>query len=177
MKEENVHSFNGIVEDSAGAVYGYHVMVPEAISEVFLKQKIKRLVCTINENYTWQCALLPMGGGRYYILLNAEIRKKQLLKIGSEIKIELKPDTSKYGMPMPEEMQELLHQDPEGEHLFHKLTLGKQRSLLHLIGKPKSSKKRLEKALIILDHLKNQGGKLDFKILMNVDMKNSRWKM
>jgi len=162
MKEEEIKSFKGIVEDSAGAVYGFHVMVPKVISEYYLTQNIKRLVCTINGGYSWQCALIPKGSGRYYILLNAEIRKKQLLKLDSEIHIDLKPDTSKYGMPMPEEMQELLHQDPKGDQLFHK---------------PKSSQKRLEKALIVLDHLKNQGGKLDFKILMNIDMKNSRWKI
>jgi len=175
--EDKIKSFKGIVEDSAGAVYGFHVMIPEAISEYYLQQDIKRLVCTINNTYTWQCALIPKGGGRYYVLLNAEIRKKQQLKLGAEIEVHLKPDTSKYGMPMPEEMQELLHQDPEGDQLFHQLTLGKQRSLLHLIGKPKGSQKRLEKALIVLDHLKNQNGQLDFKILMNVDMKNSRWKL
>jgi len=177
MKEEEQKHFKGIVEDSAGAVYSYHVMVPETISENFLKQNIKRLICTINQNYSWHGALMPKGGGRYYILLNAEIRKKQSLKLGSEVRIDLKPDNSKYGMPMPDEMQELLHQDPEGEQFFHQLTLGKQRSLLHLIGKPKSSQKRLEKALIILEHLKNQNGKLDFKILLHVDMKNSRWKL
>ncbi len=177
MSEGHNKSFKGIVEDSAGAVYGFHVMVPKAVSDYYLKQDIKRLVCTINQQFTWQGALIPKGGGQYYILLNAEIRKKQLLQLGSEITIDLKPDTSKYGMPMPEEMQELLHQDPEGDKLFHQLTLGKQRSLLHLIGKPKSSPKRLEKALIVLDHLKKQGGKLDYKILMNVDMKHSRWKL
>lgn len=174
---KTIKTFKGIVEESAGAVYGFHVKVPQQISDWFLKQNIKRLVCTINEDYTWQCALIPFGNGIYYILLNAEIRKKQLLNVGSEVSIQLKEDTSKYGLPMPEEMQELLYQDPKGDQLFHKLTLGKQRSLLHLVGKPKSSQKRLEKALIVLDHLKNQNGKLDFKILMNVDMKNNRWKL
>jgi len=175
--EDKIQSFKGMLEAGASAVYNNHIMVPEAISEWFLKQDVKRLVCTINNKYTWNCALLPKGGGRYFILINAEIRKKQQLKPGVEIDVLLKPDTSKYGMPMPEEMQELLHQDPEGDQLFHQLTLGKQRSLLHLIGKPKGSQKRLEKALIVLDHLKNQNGQLDFKILINVDMKNSRWKL
>jgi len=175
--DKTTKSFKGIVEDSTGSVYGFHVKVPKAISDWYLERDIKRLVCTINNNFTWQCALIPFGNSIYYILLNAEIRKKQLLNVGSEVSIQLKEDTSKYGLPMPEEMQELLQQDPEGDQLFHNLTLGKQRSLLHLIGKPKSSKKRLEKALIVLDHLKNQGGKLDFKVLINVDMKNSRWKL
>lgn len=169
-------SFTGIVQDSASSVYGYHVMVPEAISAWFLKHDIKRLVCTINGSFSWHCALIPKGGGLYYILLNASIRKKQMLQIGTSVQFDLTEDKSKYGMPMPEEMKELLYQDPEGEKLFQALTPGKQRSILHMAGKFKSSQKRLEKALIILDHLKKQNGKLDYKIL-NEDMKNSRWKL
>jgi len=175
-KSKETKSFTGKVLASANAVYGFHVMVPEEIKDWFLDQDIKRLICTVNDDFTWHAALMPKGGGQYFILLNSEIRKKKLLTAGSDVKVSLVEDDSKYGIPLPEEMEELLYQDPEGEKIFHSLTMGKQRSLLHLIGKPKSSSKRLEKALVILDHLKNRKGDLDYKIL-NQDFKNSRWKM
>ena len=38
-------------------------------------------------------------------------------------------------MPISEEMKELLELDPDGEVLFHKLTPGKIRSLLHIVNK------------------------------------------
>ena len=85
---------------------------------------------------------------------------------------QMEKDESKYGIPMPEEMQEALYMDPEADQLFHKLTPGKQRSLLYIIGKPKSSNKRIEKAIVILEHLKTQGGKVDFKQL-NIDFKEA----
>lgn len=40
---------------------------------------------------------------------------------------------------MPEELEELLHQDEEGNRLFHALTPGKQRTLLYYIGAPKTA--------------------------------------
>jgi len=163
--EDKVQSFKGRLEDGANAVYNNHIMVPESISEWYLKQAIKRVVCTINNNYTWQCALLPKGGGRYFILINAEIRKKQQLKPGVEIEIQLKPDTSKYGMPMPEVMGILLAEDEVASKYFHLLTPGKQRSLLHIIGKPKTEATRLKKAIVITEYLKTNKGKLDWKEL------------
>jgi len=167
--------FDGFLENSNNKIYGFCIALPESVAEWFLKRNIKRVVCTLNDTHSWQCAIMPMGQSRYYVLVNSQLRKKLKLLLNEPIKVKLEEDKSKYGMPMPEEMKELLYQDPEGEHLFHALTPGKQRSLLHLIGKPKSSELKLIKALVVLEHLKKLNGKLDFKIL-NEDMKNNRFK-
>ena len=74
---------------------------------------------------------------------------------------------------MPEETSELMAIDEEGDKLFHALTQGKQRSLLYIIGKPKRSETRLQKAVVVLEHLKTWNGKLDFKQL-NEDFRNAR---
>ena len=66
-------------------------------------------------------------------------------------------------MPMPEEMAELIRQDPEGDILFHTLSPGKQRSLLYMIGKPKSTDIRLRKAILVMEYLKYCGAKFDQK--------------
>ena len=66
---------------------------------------------------------------------------------------------------MPEEMEVLLAQDEEADRYFHQLTPGKQRSLLHIIGKPKTEATRLKKAIVITEYLKTNRGKLDFKEL------------
>ena len=108
---------------------------------------------------------MPKGDGSYFINVNKEIRKKLNLGLGASANVVLTADKSKYGMPLPPEMEELLLQDVEGEKLFHALSMGKQRSLLHIIGKPKSSNVRLRKALMTLDYLKSVKGKLDFRAL------------
>ena len=87
------------------------------------------------------------------------------MQVGSKVQVSLQPDESKYGMPMPEEMDELLKIDDEANQYFHALTKGKQRSLLYIIGKPKNSDTRLNKAIVVTEHLKRWNGKLDFAIL------------
>ena len=62
-------------------------------------------------------------------------------------------------------MEELLAQDEHGSKVFHDLTPGRQRSLLHLVGKPKSEAIRIKKAITILEYLKSVNGVLDFKEL------------
>jgi uncharacterized protein YdeI (YjbR/CyaY-like superfamily) len=103
-----------------------------------------------------------------------DIRKRLHLDAGDQVEVMLEADLSKYGMPLPEEFEELLKQDTEGAHFFDKLTPGKRRSLIYLIGKPKNSDKRIEKALIVLNYLKTTRGKLDFKEL-NLALKTNRF--
>lgn len=147
------------------ALWDIHIPVPKDIAKAFLKADAKRVVCTINDTITFQCAIMPKGDGGHFIMLNKENRTKLKLQIGDPIDIALKKDESQYGLPMPEEMEELLLMDEEGSMCFHKLTPGKQRSLLFLVGKPKNSETRLKKAVVIVDYLKMTGGKLDFKEL------------
>jgi uncharacterized protein YdeI (YjbR/CyaY-like superfamily) len=81
------------------------------------------------------------------------------------VSVLLKKDESEYGLPMPEELQELLLQDEEGDRLFHALTIGKQRTLLYIVGSVKDTGKRISRALAIVNHLKATGGKIDYKKL------------
>jgi uncharacterized protein YdeI (YjbR/CyaY-like superfamily) len=74
--------------------------------------------------------------------------------------LELIVDESKYGMPVPEEFAEVLNQDPEGDKLFHSLTPGKQRSILWFVGSVKDVDKRIQTALIFIEHLKRNDGKI-----------------
>lgn len=142
-----------------------HLPIPKDVSLLFLKSSGSRVVCTINDRISIQCALMPKGDGTYFININKDVRKKLNLGLGDTAYVELAEDISKYGIPLPPEMEELLIQDVHGEQLFHALTKGKQRSLLHIIGKPKSSDTRLRKALMTLDYLKSVNGKLDFRQL------------
>lgn len=146
-------------------LWGHHVLVPDEIAQAFLTEKQSRVVCNLNGEHEFQCALMPKGDGSYFIMLNSAIRKKMALHIGSKLDITLAKDESKYGLPMPDEFQELLYQDETADRLFHALTKGKQRSLLHIIGKPKGEAKRLEKAIVVAEHLKANDGKIDFKAL------------
>jgi hypothetical protein len=148
-------------------VYYQALHVPaEAVKELLKDTKDQRMVCRLETGYEWQCALMPLGDGDFFINVNKEIRAANGLADNQKnVVIQLKKDESEYGMPVPEELIELWAMDQEGWAIFNTLTPGKQRSLLYQIGKPKNSETRLKKAVQVTDYLKSTGGKLDFKEL------------
>jgi hypothetical protein len=152
-----------------------HLPIPDAIfTEMLAKSPDKRVICTLNQTVSFHCAMMPKGHF-HYILVNNETCKKLKLHVNDEVEVEIVKDDSKYGINISEELEEVLFSDPEGHFLFHQLTPGKQRSLIHIINKIKSSQTRIEKSFVILEHLKRQKGILDFKKL-NDDFKEFRQK-
>lgn len=140
---------------------GWHFLVvsKEIVARFGFEGKSKRVVCSINGSDDFQCALLP-SGDIFYIIVNKKKRDALGIVADDTVSVELVRDESKYGLPMPEELQEVLNQDPEGDRLFHGLTAGKQRSLLYFVGKVNDIDKRIHQALIIIDHLKENDGKI-----------------
>jgi len=159
------HSYKTKVSRQDHALWNIHIPVPDAIANKFLSTGSKRVICTIDDELRFPCAIMPLGNGTHFIMLSKEKRKQLDLMIGTEISIILEKDNSEYGMPLPEEFEELLLMDDEANECFHKLTKGKQRSLLYLISKPKRSETRIKKAVVIAEYLKSTDGKLDFKEL------------
>ena len=147
------------------SVWSYAFKVPKEVGDAFVSGKDRRVMCTLNEQVTFPCALMGDGAGDYFINTNQEIRKKLGLDIGSTIRYSLEKDKSTYGMPMPEELGEILDMDEDANRYFHAFTLGKQRNLIFLVAKPKGSETRLRKAIVITEFLKDNNGKLDFKAL------------
>lgn len=168
--------FTGVLQNFDDSMWGFHIMIPQEIAEQFITdKKNRRVVCSFrNGEQEVHCALMPDGLGGWFISVNKALRKSLSLNQLDEIEIEMRKDTSKYGMPMPQEFQELLEFDEEGSHYFHQLTPGKQRSLIHFVSKYKSSDKRLDKALVILDYLKEVRGKLDWEELNHALKTNNK---
>ncbi|WP_421879896.1 YdeI/OmpD-associated family protein [Marinoscillum sp.] len=146
------------------SVYGLHLPVPLAIAEQFIDGDQKRVKCTINNSKTISSGLMPFRD-YWYILINQTLKKELGLEIGDEVHVSLEKDTSQYGMDMPEELRTCLDQDPLADTYFHKLTPGKQRNLIYIVSKVKSVDSRINKALAIIEHLTEQSGKLNFKLL------------
>lgn len=162
-------------DDTSTLMWHWHIQVPQELIAKYEKTD-KRIRCSINGNEAYHAALMPDGNGNYSILVNKERRKQYGIEIGDEIDVEIEKDTSEYGMEVPEIFYHICEEDPEGNTLFHALTKGKQRSLLHLLGKVKSEAKQVEKWMTLFDYLKTVNGNLDFKEL-NEAFKNSRFKL
>ena len=123
-----------------------------------------RVICTVRGIAPWHAALTPDGAGGHYVIFSKE-RLAALREAGGDPArawVELVADRSPYGAPMPGELAELLALDAEGSRYFHDLTPGKQRSLIHLVGKLKTEAARMRKAVAVVDYLKQVRGALDF---------------
>lgn len=145
-------------------LWSYFLPVPKSIGDQFIVEKNRRIRCFINDQGPLYYALMPKGDV-YSIYLKKEFIKRHGLKEGDEVTLTLEKDESEYGMPVPESFQVLLDQDEEGSNYFHALTIGKQRSLIHVVGKVKNVDSQLAKGLAIMHHLKESTGQLDFKRL------------
>ena len=166
--------FSAVLKQSSSPLWGHFVSVPPAVAKDFIAKGNKRVVCTLGGILEFQCALMPKGDGTYFININKKRQKKLGLKPGMTIQVGLKNDESQYGLPMPQELAELLKMDEEGHRLFHALTPGKQRNLLYITGQPKSSEIRVKRAVVCIEHLKSNDGRIDFKRL-NEEMKTGHW--
>jgi len=161
-----MYQFAAILANFNDNLWGYHLPVPQQVADQILQeQSDRRVVCLLNDQLRFQCALMPKGDGSYFILINKTNRQKLGLTLGQEVQVSLKKDESEYGLPMPGELAEVLASDPEGDEWFHALTPGKQRNLLYIVGNVKSSELRIHKALVVVEHLKRQAGKINFKQL------------
>ncbi|MFK7934857.1 MAG: YdeI/OmpD-associated family protein [Saprospiraceae bacterium] len=158
-------SFKTRIEEIYTDIFYTGIIVPQTIAEQLIEGKNRRVVCHLNHAIKFQGGLMPDGKGDYYLTVSKEKRKQLDVGIGEEVNVQLEKDKSKYGIPVPEEIEALLEMDDEGSKYFHALTLGKQRSLLYIVAKPKNTDTRLRKALVIVDYLKTTKGKLDFKEL------------
>jgi hypothetical protein len=129
-----------------------------------------RLMCSVNGAEPFHGGLVALGEGKGYITLNNKRMKELGLSIGDWVEVVLNPDESKYGMPVPEELAELLRQDPEGERRFEMLTPGKQRYIIHYVSQVKSSQLRIDRAMLLIGNLKKlPEGNEDFRGMLGLD--------
>ncbi|THH39949.1 YdeI/OmpD-associated family protein [Neolewinella litorea] len=150
-----------------GAVYFNILKIPaEAVTDIRNRpHNANRVVCRINGGGVIYRGLMSDGHGGYILLISKEVRKQFQLEEGELVTIELSPDNSDYGTPLPPEAAELWEIDPEAREVFHTLTPGKQRGLLLLIDKLKRPESRAKKAVQIHEYLKATGGHLDYREL------------
>ncbi|MDZ4747541.1 MAG: YdeI/OmpD-associated family protein [Saprospiraceae bacterium] len=157
--------FTACIENFNTRLWSYHLKVPNLVANHFLEQEVKRVVCTLNKTVELQCAIMPAGDGMYFILINKKIRDQLNLKEGSKVEVRLEKDESEFGLPFPAELAEVMEQDKVGRDYFYKLTPGKQRNLIYAAGQVKNPDLRIQRAMVLVEHLKKNKGKIDFKQL------------
>jgi len=166
MKPRNsLLRFSSILEKSKSKLWASQVGVPAHCVRALADSSSRRVWCSISGSPEWQCALLPVGEGSFVISVNRALCKKLKLEYGMKVEVALRKDETKCGLPMPAEFTELLRQDKEAHRLIHALTPGKLRTLLYIVGRGKNSDQRIERAVVIVRHLKENGGKINYRQL------------
>jgi len=131
----------------------HYLLVPKTIVQRIASPLPARFVVTLM-NTTWHGAVMSMGDGNGFVMINKQLVRKLGLQLGMKTELHLVEDHSRYGMPMCEELEALLEQDEKANHRFHALTPGRQRNIIHYIGKIKSPQLRIDKALMFMENLK-----------------------
>lgn len=155
---------------------GWHYLLfdKKTVDRFGFEGKFRRVICSINGSEPFHCAFMPWGE-QFFIVVNKKKRDEVGIIEGDKVDVFLEKDESKYGLPMPEEIAEVLNQDPDGDKLFHQLTAGKQRSMIYWLTRTKDIDRRIHETLILLEHLKNNGGKIDSKKLQQELKRPLEW--
>ena len=156
--------FETTLLDFRSNLWRYHFDVPDNVATQFIEGDNRRVICHLSDKILVRSALMS-SRDYWFILLNNDLRNKLNINEGDKLHIKIEKDTSEYGHDMPEELQTLLDIDNQFDSFFKALTPGKQRSLIYIVNKVKNTQSRLNKALAIADHLIEQHGVLDFKML------------
>ena len=144
--------FNSYIDQLEYLLNVHYLTVPaEVVEKIGMKT---RLICTINDTLSFQCGLVALGEGRAYITVNNARMKKLKIRLGDEIAVKLEKDDSKYGMEVPQELEELLRQDYEGRRRFEGLPKGMQRYIIFYVSGVKSCQLRIDRAIFLIENLK-----------------------
>ncbi len=154
----------------------YIIYVPLELISEFGTEKNPRAKVTFNKKEVAHISVKSKGDDRF-VVIKSKLRTNLGLVVGELTHVIIEKDDSKFGMPMPEEFGEMLAQEEEAERYFNALTPGKQRSLIYMVSQLKNSEPRVKKALAIIEHLKEQQGELDFRVLnQKIKEVNNRFK-
>jgi bifunctional DNA-binding transcriptional regulator/antitoxin component of YhaV-PrlF toxin-antitoxin module len=159
---------NARIEQTQGEGRWHILRIPrDLVAPLGLKGSSRRVTCTLNGSKPIQCALFPIKGGEFFITVNSKLREKLKLENGDDVAIVLTKDDSKYGLPMPRELQEAMRQDEDGSKLFHELSPGNQRLSIRLVDMAQDIDKRIRRSLILLEYLKYRQGKFVYNEISN----------
>ena len=132
------------------------IEIPPAIAEEFLQEKNKvRMIITFDNGKKFHRALMRNKDGFCFMILGKTTLREAKKEAGFEEDIILELDKSEFGMPVPEEFEEVLRQDEEGRQKFLELKPGLKRSFLYYINSGKTVDTRINRSLKLIENLKN----------------------
>lgn len=138
----------------------HHIIIEKSILEKTCPENHEgsiynqRFDVTLNGTVKWKGGSVSLGNETAYITVSQARMKKLDIVRGDTVEVELEPDSSKYGMDVPEEWTESLELDPEAKAIFDSMPISHQRYVIYYIQQVKSSQKRIERSLFCQNNMK-----------------------
>lgn len=150
MKSYKYEQIIGQLEKRKGG-YFFLTISAETVNQLENKRHT-RLICKLENKLSFQCGLNHLGDRNFFIILsttNLETVGKQL---GDKINFELTIDPNPLGVEIPEVLESIIEQDEELKMKFQKLTLGKQRNVIHQMNKIKNIDLQIRKTIDLINY-------------------------
>lgn len=154
----------------------HHIVIHADILDTFVTKNTKskynqRFKITLNDTISWQAGSTSLGDETAYITVSKARMKELDVHLNDEVEVELEIDNSKYGFDVPEEFSAVLEQDDHARTLFEGMSMGKQRAIIYIVLQLKSSDKRIEKTLFLMENLKRApAGKATMRHVLGKDL-------
>ena len=146
-------SFSAQIERFEGEGEVHFLAIPNGLIDDIKSEEKKRYVITINDAVSWHCGLLGTGDGRWFVMVAKDKLKKAQTTFGGWVHVDFEVDDSKYGMPIPPDLQDMFDDDPEFLKRFDALLPGKRRNALHQIGSAKTDATIAKRILKLMNEL------------------------
>jgi hypothetical protein len=159
METSPTYAFTASLHRFTGKLAMHYLEVPPEVAEGFGGKSGVRLLCAINGRPEFHCGLMHRRDGTFYVYVGGQAKRAAALNLGESVRVTLRTDGSPYGMPMPEELAEVLAQDPESDAAFHRLTPGRRRTLIFSVSSPRSVDARIKRAFEAAEKAKAEAGK------------------
>ncbi|GAB3935885.1 YdeI/OmpD-associated family protein [Larkinella terrae] len=156
MVPGNAIRFESVIDRFTSQNGMHYIDVPDEVAQPFTSPTPLRLVCLLNGKLEFHCALRPKGNGSFYISIGTPIRQQLKLRPGDKVQVVIWKDDSEYGRKMPEELQELLTIDEEGNRCFQALKPSEQRGIIYYVDGAKNNQIRVDRAIKMIDRLKKK---------------------
>ena len=149
--------------------------IPKAIAKAVPTRadRTRRVNVHIGSLPVYQAKIAGNGRGGYFVPVNKERRGylEEVYGAGARLDAVLTPDTSKYGLPVPEAFALLLEDDPLARAYFDELPGGLQRRILFGLAAPKRESTQLHRAVATLEYLVEVRGQVELEALA------TRWRL
>jgi hypothetical protein len=107
----------------------YYVSIPEAVSKAIGRRGIVPVVASVNGVAEVHASIIPCGGGRHRLRLNAATREAAEAQLGDRLKLRMRVDENPVADPPPPDLARALR-DVDALDAFRRMPVGRQNHIL-----------------------------------------------